>query len=222
MDLLHGRRVAIIGSSGRGRESSNFRPGMFERMVERAQEIIETKLKVDNDTSKSKNKSNQSICLVSGGAAWADHVAVVLFLSGKVDRLYLCLPCVFDGRKTRFVDTGNSNWVTNPGGRANQLHREFSRVSGVDSLGDIAKALKTPGCTCSVSRGFLQRNSVIASTADSMIAFTWSRDGALLEGGTKDTWNKFGSKRPKIHVSLASLGAEGSHQPPSDPASNPL
>lgn len=104
--------------------------------------------------------------------------------------------CAFDEQKALFVDN-------NPGGRANQLHRQFARVSGVESLKDIAKALKKPGCTYSVHKGFLERNSKVA-LADSMITLTWSRREEPLEGGTKDTWSKSRSKR-KIHLSLYSI-----------------
>ena len=62
--------------------------------------------------------------LVSGGAAWSDHVAVELFLSDEYDGLTLHMPCKWI-RKEHY-DNGSYSWQTNPGKLANSCHRKFS------------------------------------------------------------------------------------------------
>lgn len=57
----------------------------------------------------------KNIELSSGGAAFSDHIGVVLALKYKC-RLRLHLPCEFNGR---YVDTGVADWRVNPGRLAN-------------------------------------------------------------------------------------------------------
>lgn len=178
--------IAVIGSAGRGNDARKFCRDLFEHMVKRVWREIE---RVSQTTS------HKTIRLVSGGAAWGDHVAVALFLEGKVDQLHLHLPCPLHSK--RFSGGSVSR-------RVNQLHEEFTRVSEVDSLGDLVKAVDMPGCSAFVHDGFFARNSEVARSADCVIALTWSRSTEPAPGGTKDTWTKSKSKN-KIHISLTSL-----------------
>ena len=74
--------------------------------------------------------------LVSGGAAWADHVAVTLALDGTVDpaALTLHLPAAFED--------GRFDADTRDGGTANHYHRLFYARSGIDGLAEIAEVLR--------------------------------------------------------------------------------
>ena len=74
--------IAVIGSAGRGDDARKFCPGLFEEMVKRVSRTIK-------QLSGTIKPLRQKIRLVSGGAAWADHVAVALFLEGAVDELHL-------------------------------------------------------------------------------------------------------------------------------------
>jgi hypothetical protein len=142
---------------------------------------------------------DRAIELVSGGAAWADHVAVRLFLDGKASSLTLHLPCPFvDGK---YLDTGSNDWRTNPGQSANYYHQKFSQAMGCDTLADIQTAI-SKGANVVVGAGFHQRNSQIAKS-DVLLAFTWAVGDTPSDGGTLDTWNK--CKAPKLHVQLNSL-----------------
>jgi len=117
-------RVAVIGTAGR--DAAIMRratPTAFADMVERVMEAL-TAFGLDP----------AKVTLVSGGAAVADHVAAALFIAKRVHGLELHLPCAWDPEKHAFVDTGDRDSMKNPGGRANQLHRDFAAVSGVPSL----------------------------------------------------------------------------------------
>src|SRR5690606_1280513 len=85
-----GTTIAIIGTAGRGDDAAKLGPALFAAMVRDAAERV---------------AAFPDPRLVSGGAAWADHVAVKLFLEGKVAGLTLHLPAEF--RNGRFVETGD-------------------------------------------------------------------------------------------------------------------
>lgn len=179
------RRVAIIGTAGRTLQDRLTRL-LYQRMVETTRELI-----LSEDV------------VVSGGAAWADHVAVTLFLTGKCQGLELYLPCEWD--KTQYVDNGHNHWAKNPGRLANQYHRAFSKAVGIDSLEQIARAIES-GATIHVHSGFHARNTLVATTCDKMIALTWASDGTEIVGGTKDTWDKCKlTSADKKHICLLEL-----------------
>ena len=137
--------------------------------------------------------------LVSGGAAWGDHVAVALFL-GFPERfsLVLHLPCPFEGGQ--YKDNGSYDWRVNPGRTSNSYHRAFSKAANRDSLEDIQRAIALRAKVI-VYDGFHKRNDIVAESPN-MIAFTWGLDQPE-DGGTKYTWDK--CKTSKVHISLARL-----------------
>ena len=171
-------KVAIIGSAGRNEWAAKMSKSLFLKMVQAAHEaIIALKLKPEN------------VCLVSGGAAWSDHVAVKLFQKGGFGDLELHLPCAW--QKTRF-DPENSFGI-----RSNELHAEFSEKMEIDSL----KEIQLSGAEIHEHQGFFPRNNQIAK-APYLIAFSWGVSKPE-EGGTKYTWNK--CKGKKVHISLLDL-----------------
>ena len=72
-------KLAIIGTAGRGDDGARLRdqPSYWRTMLAISQAVIA----VIRPTG-----------LISGGAAYADHVAVRMFLQGEVGSLTLCLP----------------------------------------------------------------------------------------------------------------------------------
>ena len=64
--------VAIIGSAGRNEDGAKMNATVFDAMTAAALRTITDHWHL----------SPQNVRLVSGGAAWADHVAVRLFLDG--------------------------------------------------------------------------------------------------------------------------------------------
>jgi len=139
--------------------------------------------------------------VVSGGAAWADHLAVYLFLSGHAARLTLHLPAPLNGR---FIGPYNS-----AGSAANYYHDRFSKIIGEDTLSQIEKASDMPNCDGSFEpaapgyQAMFTRNAKVAK-ADAMLAYTFGEGDQPLDGGTKNTWDQ--CRGTKTHISLPYLG----------------
>jgi hypothetical protein len=185
--------IAIIGTSGRS-NTKDLSLALFESMVESAANVIKDAFGLE--------PANCS--LVSGGAAWSDHVAVTLFLQGKVAGLTVYAPCSF--QKTQFIDTGIVDWRSNPGGTANYYHRRFSKCIGRNTLDDIERAIQKGAVLDASHQGFHARNMDIATQATHMIAFSWSESGAPTDGGTLDTWKNCPlPSEKKVHVGLGRL-----------------
>lgn len=192
--------VAIIGTSTCGKEwlalddVELWQTELYGRMVEKAAALIEGQFGLPL----------HKVHLVSGGAAWSDHIAVTLFLAGCVAGLTLYLPCRWEpGDSPKFASNGSGSWKTNPGGLANTRHGSFSVGIGRDSLKEIEAARLKGAHIITDYHGFHARNSAIAKDAERLIAFTWGADVAPAAGGTLDTWKK--ARCEKVHVPLGEL-----------------
>lgn len=136
--------------------------------------------------------------LVSGGAAWADHLAVHLFLIGHAGELTLHLPAPI-----------RNGWFEGPyksaASAANYYHGMFSAVIGKHSIGEIELAADMPMCHGTVepvAAGYgamFNRNAKVAK-ADGMLAYTFGIGDVPADGGTKDTWDKCLGER--LHITL--------------------
>jgi predicted Rossmann fold nucleotide-binding protein DprA/Smf involved in DNA uptake len=194
------RYVGIIGTAGRKEAASRMTAELFSAMVLRAEHTIQHVWKLP---------SFADVVLVSGGAAWSDHVAVALFLKHygtptAFAGLSLFLPCPFADNCA--LDSGSADWRSNPGRLMNQLHRECSRILGYDTLQQIADA-HALGAELDVrGKGFHARNKLVAARADHLLAFTWAAASAVVpaDGGTLHTWNLADAKQ-RLHISLCSL-----------------
>lgn len=151
---------------------------------------------------------NKSYHLVSGGAAWADHLAVELFLSGRAEKLTLHLPAPFNEQRTHhFLGPENS-----AASAANYYHDKFTKATGINSRYQIAEALKMAGCTFTEQPaaagygGMFARNVLVARDAQACLAYTWGEGSEPADGGTKFTWDRVNGR--KVHVSLLSLQEE--------------
>jgi len=138
----------------------------------------------------------------SGGAAWADHLAISGFLFGHFAELTLHLPAPFE--HGRFVESGYKS----AGGTANYYHRLFSQIIERDTLGQIQEALSRPNCHATFEPaspglgGMFARNSKVA-VVDEMYAYTFGQGLEPDDSGTKNTWDKCLGK--KTHVNLPLL-----------------
>ncbi len=146
--------LAVIGTAGRTDDAPKVNRGLYDAMY--------------GETLRAMADWGVT-ALVSGGAAMADHLAVRAFLEGHADRLVLHLPAAF--QKGQYANAGD-------GATANRYHREFSRVCGLDSLGELARAISKAGCESHVGRGFKARNLDVAGDATHMLAMTF---GAMRE-----------------------------------------
>ena len=194
-------RVAVVGTAGRNRDDASALCAesmcWMEHEVERV--LHSRGMRIGGD---------RRVVLVSGGSAWADHVAVRLFLLHvhRID-LELELPCAFDWGRRRFVDTGSADWRTNPGRALNRYHAAHSAVVGSSTFDDLVSAralgavVREPGVgRCTRSVGFHTRNSAVAQGVEILVAFTFSAGAAPRRGGTLDTWTKCVAE--KVHRTI--------------------
>ncbi len=188
--------LAIIGTAGRG--------GLHNFMD------VETFMKMVGEAVKdTRSMLPDRIHLVSGGAAWADHVAVNMFrsLPERFD-LTICGPCPWDREKKRFHDTGVRNWKVNPGGTANYYHELFRQAARIDGLTQIDEChdFETGKFTYISGDGFHERNNLVVEFADYVLAFTFGHGDEPADGGTLHTWKL--AKAAGItcrHVSIPAL-----------------
>ena len=191
--------VGIIGSAGRGEDLKRLNLEMVTKMRVIALGII------------NQVRGTSSVCLVSGGAAFSDHIAVDLYFSSLtiegdrvIDDLLLHLPAPFNKGEFHFLSTS----FFDPGKIANYYHRNVSeKLLGYEnrnrSLREIEYIVKC--CRYTVSQGFKKRNALVVKDSDYLIAFTFGDGARLKDGGTAHTMGLFlRDKNPErsFHVDL--------------------
>lgn len=176
-------QIAIIGTAGRD-SAKPMTLALYKWMVVHAR----TNIPADAD-------------LVSGGAAWADHLAVSLFLFGHGKSLRLHLPAPF-------VDGAFLGPAKSAATAANYYHKVFSKTIGRDSLAQLMQVMMMPNVTFTEEPeatgygGMFARNKKVA-VVDEMYAYTFGEGDEPADGGTKNTWDLCTGK--KTHVSLPYL-----------------
>lgn len=194
-------RLAIVGTAGRGSDKDKLSHLVWDRMVRSTTTFI-----------LSKGIDPLNLELVSGGAAWADHLVVTLARLGAVSfsdvTLYLPTTLTKDG----FV--GESEWAKKTANTCNYYHRLFSSVTGVRSIDDL-NLLQDNGANVvtNPSGNFKARNTDVAKFVGDdghLLAYTFGSDDStqppwtvrsfakgtkadiagLKDGGTADTFNK--------------------------------
>jgi len=185
------RSLAIIGSAGRNEDGARFASDADRPPAKYVAEMLRAAREAVDKTGATE--------LVSGGAAWADHIAVMLFLE-EPERftLRLELPAELTEEKNgerRYVDTGVRNFKTNPGGTANYYHELFQSAfskarAGWSPFKDIATAARHANCTIRVTPGLHARNEKVAM-ADHCLAMTFGDGAQLKDGGTAHTMGLF-------------------------------
>lgn len=166
VDLLtprRGKTLAVIGTAGRGADGTKLTPFHWTAMVAAAYEVALSEKVTD---------------LVSGGAAWADHVAVAMSGSFPV-KLYI-------PEWERDLDI------------AAFYHRRFSGVIKEDTWSQVHAVSNIVN-----HRGFKDRNTLVARDADVSIAMTFGDGPNVKDGGTADTVRKMAC--PGYHFDLNNL-----------------
>jgi len=183
-------RVAIIGTAGRNEDGVKMSEMTFKWMMTEAKRIITEEWKLSMD----------SITLVSGGSAWADHVAVMLYLDplNTFRGLDVYMPSPLVETPTPKYESKSSN----PGYMLNVYHEKFSKKMGRNTLRDIVTAKNKGAMLHSSKRTFFDRNTQIAKNCNFLLAFTWG-DASPPPGGTKNTWDK--CHATKLHISLLTV-----------------
>ena len=173
--------IAIIGTAGRSQV-----PSLTEWY--KMSQDVETRVK-------------KSDIVISGGAAFADHLAVKLFLEDKVQGLKLRLPAKI---KDNYFEGGYGT----AGGTSNYYHSKFSTLLGINTVGEIQKAIEKGADvtyeTEKSNRAMFIRNEKVANESNAMIAYTYGEGDLPNDGGTRDTWNK-ANYLDKIHVCISKL-----------------
>jgi len=182
--------IGIIGTAGRKDDGPRMSFDLYVLMVQETHRVVKERCPPVEERR-----------LRSGGAAWADHVAVTLRLLERAPYLELHLPAPFkDGR---FVE-GNTRF--NAGRTSNYYHDLFSKKMNVPtrhSLKGIQELIDGEKVVIKTYNGFHARNLIVGDV-DLLIAMTWGEGDIPKDGGTKHTWDH-SSAETKIHIPLASL-----------------
>lgn len=182
-----GRKIAIIGTAGRDKNYP-----LSAKHWDFMCNMVRDEVEPDDH-------------LISGGAAWADHVAVWAFRMGLVHSLSLHLPArLWHGKYEG--DFGTS------GGAANYYHEKFSFAMGgssFDTLAQIEDCIKrgVPFTAQPTAKGYeamSERNKLVAAECDHLMAFTLGQGNVPADGGTKMTWD-MAAHAERIHFSLWGL-----------------
>lgn len=190
-------RIGIIGTAGRGDDNPKMTKDLYFRMLRR------TELKCLNELLDADLNKND-LTLVSGGAAWSDHLAVSLWKRYQgVMSLELHLPAKWNMVQKCFSeDSGKFD----PGRIANFYHEKFSTKMGRSSLESLFEVCAggDPGVEVQYHKGFHARNLHVGQV-DVLLAFTWNPgDSPKVGSGTAHTWDN-SPARKKLHVDLNTL-----------------
>lgn len=195
--------LGVIGTAGRGSDKNKMSQNLYFGMYKTLQHYMREIENIDT--------------YVSGGAAWADHLAISLYKAsvnlGESKKLRLHLPAQIN--KDGFY--GNASATT-----ANYYHKLFSEKTGANTLKTIFDLKSDPNVEIHCWNGFFERNNYVAQQADYLFAFTFGtkdyipesykstgspRDrvvsasvAGLKDGGTAHTWNS--ARGIKTHICL--------------------
>ena len=190
-------RLGIVGTAGRRDDASLVSLALQNRML---------------DAGRSTVKALNITSLVSGGAAWADHVVVQLVLEGVIPACDLTLHFPSPINKKGFNDSSSGKTM-------NHYHNLFKHKTNINSIEEILEVISLGAKVFINKGGFKARNSDVARDSDALLAFTFgsgepwkakikgnmnAMDAGLKPGGTYDTWNKCHSDK-KIHVCLSEI-----------------
>ena len=176
-------KIAVIGTAGR--QGVKLTSENYDKMYDRLKQYLS-------------QYDKNSIELISGGAAWSDHLAIRAYLDNIVYKLSLYLPCTWDYENDKYHEN------INDGKMSNIYHNNFSKETKMNSFDQIAQAILSGAYVDESSKGCLDRNNKVAQNCDKMIAFTMSETDSPAKGGTQYTWNKAINKE-KLHISIPTL-----------------
>ena len=187
-------RIAIIGTAGRKEDGDKLNKEMYEKMIKVVQEQIAI-LIAENTNGLG------PVDLVSGGAAWADHLSVSLYLMDVAESLTLYFPCEWDIDRCKYQE--NISTYNGVPRTANYYHQLFSNKMGENTLAGIQKAVDKGAVYYEVEGGFWSRNLSVGKV-DAIIAYTFGEGDVPKDGGTKHTWD-YSTAPIKVHRSIQRL-----------------
>lgn len=178
------RVIAIIGTAGRD-TSKPMTHALWEAMC---------------DDLHSRLTGNEH--LISGGAAWADHLAVHAYYCGWVNELTLYLPAPIGPKG--FIGPQRS-----AASAANYYHQRFSQAIGLDTIAQLHQITDQPGVTVYSEEpapgygAMFARNKKVARNSTGALAYTFGVGEQPADGGTLHTWQQINGA--KTHVDLNAL-----------------
>ena len=178
-------KLALIGTAGRKTDGGKLNRNLYQKILEDVKHRLEI--------------IREPIHLLSGGAAYMDHLAVLAYLRNfpNVKSFEIFFPCKWD--------EGFEENKT--GGISKYYHEKFSLKMGgtkTTSIEQIQKAIDK-GATYTEGKGFHARNIPVGN-ADYILAYSFG--DSLYEpkdGGTNHTW-KQSKAEIKIHVPIILIG----------------
>jgi hypothetical protein len=182
-------RVAIVGSIGREDEAKQMSKELYQKMQNIVKKILQER-----------GYQTKDITFVGGGNAFAEHLAVSLFLESSESRLELYLPCTLD----QLFGSSSATGIF-----LVKRHRTFSEkvfFKPNTSLEHLKEAIKRGAQIKEIKEGISERNLYVAQSVDLLIAFTFSsrHDQLKINGGASDVWQKC-TLGEKIHISLLDI-----------------
>lgn len=184
-------KLAVIGTAGRKGLHNRMDYSTYYKMYARLLGHLQ------------KHCKDQPVTLISGGAAWSDHLAVTAWRAQVVDDIHLYLPCYFDLDKMQYEDSGLWDWRENPGKTANYHHQNFQHQTEIRSLAEVGSVVEAGKAT--YHWGFYKRNQAIAEACDAVLAYT-NNPGNFdpAPGGTRHTWAQISKLfKPRFHVDIS-------------------
>lgn len=172
-------KIAIVGSAGRKSDTQHVSRPLYEAMIYDAKATVQ-QIAMD-----------ERIDLVSGGAAFADHVAVSLFLMGVANSLTLYLPAPW----RTDLDFPKYDEKAREGSLSNYYHRQFSlaltRGKSFSATREGIQKAVTKGAVLNTDHlGYYKRNLQVGKV-DALICYHFGGDGTAPRkpSGSRHCWD---------------------------------
>jgi len=181
------KTIGICGSAARHNTHHKIDEKVLTKLIESIYNIL--------------HQYQNNCIVVSGGAAFVDHIAVSLFLQNKISNLYLALPAAFDFNKHCYIDHNDgkiSNYYHNLYSKQLQLIYNVNNYNSLYELNQVLQHGNNNGqnCTYSVCSNFKARNMIVARS-NILIAASW---GDKPSGGTLYTYNNHNGIKHYINL----------------------
>jgi hypothetical protein len=214
--------VGIVGAGGKKEDGDGMTPKMLEKMSELVPLVLRHHFQLTD---------LGNLELAGSGGPFGGDIALQYWLSGALEveveadgdskdvadpdriawrALHLYLPAPFVNG--RYDDASKDPATRTAASVYNQLHAQYSRQLGRDTLVDVASAILLEA-QVHVHAGFLKRDERLAEACDILVAFTWGDSGTEPKAGSggaaRQTWDYCRGK--KLHIRLRQLDAELAH-----------
>jgi hypothetical protein len=153
------------------------------------------------------NLDPRHVTLLGVGGAWADHVAVGLFMHAHATTtpfggLHVYLPCAFAWEERRALPAAAVAGCSphfGVGGTLNAAHVTFAQRVPHASWDELVRAQQLGAAVDERSDGFYARNRRVAALAQRVLTFTWDAQ-APTRGSARHLWDLCAC--PRVHQLL--------------------